>query len=206
MSPVTAEGSETPQQTAPAQPASGGASNNQLRIVLLVIVAALVVVGVWLAISLNSDKTKKKKTVVLTTAIGPKSLSFSGLREQASHLPGSLYWIGPKRNNRYEFTRTTDGHLFVRYLPKGVGAGRKKGQLLIVATYPYDHPYKALQRASKGSATNGKDGNIIVPARPNDQKSVLVAWPHGAYEVEVYHPVPGRARDIAASGALTTVG
>jgi hypothetical protein len=213
MSPVTTESSQPAQpapeapQSAPADSSSSGNQNQQLRIAVLVVIAALVALGMWLAFK-NDDPAKKsgpKGNGNITTAIGPKAYTVSQLRDQSARLASLLYWAGPKKNNRYEFTRTTNGRLYVRYLPKGVGNNQKKGQLLIVATYPWAHPLAALKEASK-NGTTGKGGAYIIRARPGDQKSVLVAWPQGTVEVEVFSPIPGKAQQIAASGALTTVG
>jgi hypothetical protein len=175
--------------------------SQQLRVLLLVVVIAAVGVGAWLAFGHHT--TNKPKP--LTTAIGPRSLSLDGLRAEAATIGTPLYWIGPKRGDRYEFTRTTKNRLYIRYLPKGVGAGKKEGQLLVVATYPWYKPYKALHKANKRGVT-GPNGTYIIPARAGDKKSVLVAFPKAAFEIEVYDPVPGKAATIAESGKLTTVG
>jgi hypothetical protein len=179
--------------------------NQQLRIAILVVVAAIVGVGLWLALSHNS-KHKPGNGGNNTTAIGPKSLTRSQLSAESGKLGVPIYWIGPKKGYRYEFSRTKKGYLFVRYLPKGVGVGRREGHLLIVGTYPWSHPYAALKKVSHGRVVSGPNGSIIIPARPGDAKNVLVAWPHGRYEVEVYEPKPGKASAIAGSGNLTPIG
>ncbi len=206
---MTVEGSHETPQGPPAPPATPatpagrvGMGSQQLRVLLLVVVIAAVGVGAWLAF-FHSSKHHKHN---LTTAIGPRSLSVDGLRAEAATIGTPIYWIGPKRGYRYEFTRTTKDRLYIRYLPKGVGAGKKEGQLLIVATYPWYKPYKALHKASKGRGVTGPDGSFIIPARPGDTKSVLVAYPKAAFEIEVYDPTPGRAATIAEQGKLTTVG
>jgi hypothetical protein len=212
MSPVTTESSQSapgPAQPEPAQPAaqqSAGNNNNTLRIGILVVIAAVVGVGVWLALSHNSKKNNSGNGGNVTSAIGPNAVSQSGLRDQAARLAGPLYWAGPKRGYHYEFQRTTNGHLYVRYLPKGVGIKQKPGRFLIVATYPWSHPYSALKKIAHGRGVDGPGGSFIIPARPGDSTSVLIAWPRGSDEVEVYHPTPGKAAAIAASGLITTVG
>jgi hypothetical protein len=204
MSRVTAEGS----QDAPNAPSAQGASrqpmgNQQLRIAILVVVAALVGVGLWLAF--GNSKHKKKGPANLTTAILPISLSKNQLLNKASNAGQPIYWIGPKRHYHYEFRRLTNKYIYIRYLPKGVKVHGEPGKLIIVATYPWQHAYAALKKANNGRGVAGKDGSFIIPSRPGDTKSVLMAWPHGSYEVEVFDPTPGKAAAIAASGQVASV-
>jgi hypothetical protein len=207
---VTAEGS----QSAPANPegsqsapVQGQASGNQsLRIAILVVVAALVGVGLYLAFGNSSNKKKKHHGQNLTTAILPVALSKSQLLAKPGILDQPMYWIGPKKNFHYEFRRLPNNRIFIRYLPKGVKKGKKPGQLLIVATYPWPNAYASLKKYAKGTQTAGKNGTIIVPSRPRDTKSVLMAFPGGHYEIEVYSPKPGKAATIAASGQVASVG
>lgn len=207
MSRVTAESpqpatAESPKPSAEKTPVAG---NQQLRIAILVVVAAVVGVGLWLAFGKSSHKKAKGNTNT-TTAIGPKAFNHNQLSAESGKLGSPIYWIGPKPGYRYEFFRSTKGYLYVRYLPKGVGVGKRQGHLVIVATYPWARPYAALKKVSHGRITKGPHGSIIIPARPGDAKSVLVAWPRGRYEVEVYSPKPGRAAALAASGNLNPVG
>jgi hypothetical protein len=116
-----------------------------------------------------------------------------------------MYWIGPKKGFHYEFTRTTKNLIYVRYLPKGVKAGKKPAQLLIVGTYPMDHAYARLKRGAKGRVVAGKNGSIVW-VRTDDPKSVYIAWPHIPYEVEIYYPNASKAAKIAESGQVGTVG
>src|SRR4051812_15694073 len=52
------------------------------------------------------------------TAIGPKRVSESQLRNEAALLGRPLYWAGPQLGFNYEFTRTTRGYFYIRYLPE----------------------------------------------------------------------------------------
>jgi hypothetical protein len=204
--PVTQEGS---QPTAPTGTTGQSSGNHQLRIAILLVVAALVGVGIWLAFSHNSPSKHKKKHNGggnVTTAIGPIPQSKSQLTNRALGAGQPIYWIGAKKGYHYEFQRLAkNGNIYIRYLPKGVHVGQRPGKLIIVATYPWQHAYKALKKAGQGTGTAGKNGAWIIPSRPGDKKAVLMAYPGGSYEIEVYSPKAGQARDIAASGKVATI-
>jgi hypothetical protein len=207
---VTADSPQPAAAEAPQSSAQGGstgqqAGNQQLRIAILVVVAALVGVGLWLAFG-NSSKNRGKHGTLVTIVAGPSPLSKRQLVHKAGTLGQSLYWIGPKRGYRYEYSRYSNGHVYVRYLPKGVKAGKEQGKLLIVATYVVKNAFPDVKQAYGGRGVAGKHGSFIVPSKPGDKKAVLIAWPGGSYQVEVYSPTPGVAATIAASGKVTKVG
>jgi hypothetical protein len=202
MSPVTAE---SPQGTTNAAPAkSGSMGSQQLRIGILVVVAAIVGVGLWLALSHNSGK-KKVKQHPRTSAIGPLALSQTGLMAHTLAVGQPVYWAGPKRGVRYEFWRLTNDNIYIRYLPHGVRNGAPGKKYLIIGTYPFSNAYNALKKISKNRGVSGPRGSYIW-ARPNDPRSVLIAWPKVPYEVEVYDPSATKAATIAESGQVKPVG
>jgi hypothetical protein len=116
----------------------------------------------------------------------------------------SFYWAGTRKGFRYEFTRTTNGYVYVRYLPRGVRAGDPRARFLIVATYPFRNAYATVKKYAKGKAVAGPNGSIYF-VRPNDPKSVLVAFPNVDDEIEVYDHSPAVARAIAADGRVRPV-
>jgi hypothetical protein len=204
---VTAEGSETApanpegSQSAPAKGQTTG--NQQLRIAVLVVVAALVGIGLWLAFGNSKNKNKPQN---FTTGIGPVSQSAREMSSRALAEDQPFYWMGTKKNYHYEFQRLAkNGNIYVRYLPKGVKAGARPGQLTIIATYRFPGAYARLKRGAKGRVVDGKRGSIVW-VRTGDPKSVYLAWKGVPYEVEVYNPNPAKAARIAESGAVTTVG
>lgn len=202
MSPVTAE---SPQTTTNAAPAAKSVTDNRpLLIAILVIVAVIAGVVLWLVLGRDSGKPKSKPENI-TTAIGPLGLNQTKLQARALAVGQPMWWIGPKRGVRYEFTRTTNDRIYVRYLPKGVGVGKKDGRFLIIATYPWANAYSQLKKASHNRGVAGPNGSYIW-ARPNDPRSVLVAFPGKNYEIEVYDPSATKAATIAESGQLHTVG
>ena len=139
------------------------------------------------------------------TAVGPEFLSPAGLADAAAHLKQTIYWVGPLKGDSYEFTRTSNGDAYVRYLPKGVNVGTKRTGYLIVATYPFSGAYAGLKKAAGSKGVSGPGGRLVY-VRPNDPKSVLVAFPGVEAQIEVYDPRPARSLQVAKSVQLKPVG
>jgi hypothetical protein len=179
--------------------------SQQVRIAALIVVAIVVGVVLWLVLGHNSKK-KHHKTAGTTVLFGPKLYKkASGLKGEAGALGGQpIYWAGKQSGLRYEFTQLKNGHIFIRYLPKGVKNGAKGAHYLIVATYAYRNAYKALKKLAKTRALHGP-GHSVIYVRPNDPKSVLIAWPKVQYEVEIYDPRPSYARQVAESGQVAPI-
>lgn len=140
----------------------------------------------------------------MTTAIGPLALSYVQLRNEARLLGQPIFWAGAGRGYRYEFTRTTSDHVYVRYLPPGVRAGAPSTHFLVVATYHFPAASKSLKRVARGKAVRGPGGSLMF-TRPENPKSVLLAYPGSPYEVEVYAPSPALAAAVARSGRVLPV-
>ena len=92
----------------------------------------------------------------------------------------------------------------MRYLPLGVKAGAPEGKYLIVATYPFPKAFAALQAVAHGSQIGLPGGGIAVVDQAYP-KSVHLAYPGVAYQVEVFDPSPARARQVAVSGDVQPV-
>ena len=204
MSPVTVESSQPAPQPAqpaePAQPAQPSANNQAIRIAALVIVGIILVAVVgWLVFGKSDSKKKKKEN--LTTAIGPNAWHADRLHAEALILAQPFYWAGPRKGVRYEFWRTTDNKIYIRYLPKGLKAGDSSDQFSI-STYHVPGAYKALQKSGGKPGPNGS----LIWIRPNSPTSILMAWPKVPYEVEVYDPNPVNAAKVAQSGHVSPVG
>jgi|SRR5579862_463705 len=137
--------------------------------------------------------------------IGPTAYTAKNLAAESKFINTKFFWAGEQRGRQYEFTRTTTGNLYVRYLPRGTRVGAKGGGFLVVATYPFVDAYKALQKQSKGKAVKGPGGSLVY-VRRNDPKSVLMAFPGVNDEIEIYDPAPAVALATAKSGKIKPVG
>jgi hypothetical protein len=182
-----------------------------------VIVVALVVGFVaWLVIgrSNTSPSPTANVSVAATTPggavgaagahLGPVVANGSELATFAKGIKSPVYWAGPLNGYSYELTQTTTGKVFVRYLPSGVKAGDPRASFLIVATYPYPKAFAALKNVAKANALKLPGGGIAL-VDTGYPKSVHIAFPGAAYQVEVYDPSPARARQVALSGTIKPV-
>lgn len=173
----------------------------QLRLgALLAIGLAAFIVG-WLVMSRGGDDA------VPAQGGGAAATSEEELRAFAASASHPVYWAGPKSGFTYELTRTSDGRVYVRYLPEGTDVGDPRAQFLTVGTYPRTGAFAELRRAARASGAVSVDlsrGGLAVfsEARPT---SVYFGYPGAKYQVEVYHPSPDEARRLALAGQVVPV-
>jgi hypothetical protein len=134
----------------------------------------------------------------------PVVLAPAQLKAASRILRHPIYWVGPLRGRHYEFTRKGNGYVYLRYLPLGVHAGVSSSNFLIVATYPFPGAYGAVKKYGNGKAVASPNGSIFV-VRPDNPRSVLVAFPKVPDEIEVYDPSPTVARALVATGSVKPV-
>ena len=167
---------------------------------------ALIAVGLaaflvgWMVMNRSDDAPPARGS-------GASAASESELKAFAKSVSHPIYWAGPKDGYTYELTQTTNGLVYVRYLPEGTDVGDPRSQFLTVGTYPRAGAFAELQRAAKAkgavSLKVGEDGlAVFSQSRPT---SVYLGYPDAKYQVEVFHPSPDEARRLALSGAIVPV-
>jgi hypothetical protein len=143
---------------------------------------------------------------VATFPTTPVVASAGGLRAFADALAHPVYWAGPLPSYTYELRLTSQGRVFVRYLPAGVEPGDPNASYLTVATYPVTGAVAALRRAAArggvGAETRGGFA-YYDPARPRSAYYARRDAP--GYEVEVFDPTPGHARSLVLAGRIQPV-
>jgi hypothetical protein len=168
---------------------------------------ALIAVGLaaflvgWVAMNRGDDAPPP------AAGSGASAASESELKAFADSVSHPVYWAGPKEGYTYELTQTTNGLVYVRYLPEGTDLGDPRSQFLTVGTYPRAGAFAELQRAAKAKgAVSLKvgDGGLAVfsEGRPT---SMYFGYPDAKYQVEVFHPSPDEARRLALSGQVVPV-
>ena len=178
--------------------------NNRTLMMVVVGVVVLIAVGLGLFFILHKSTTHKKGGGAKTSRIGPVLMTSSQLKTESRILSTPIYWAGPLKGYTYEFTRTTTGFLYVRYLPKGLRANAPGANFLIISTYPFISAYSGLKKAAHGAQIAGPNDSILL-VNASYRKSVLIAWPGVDYQVEVYDPKPAIAATIAESGQVQPV-
>jgi hypothetical protein len=175
------------------------------------VVAVVVAVVVWLIVRGGGTSSSTPMTTTATTTatssvtpLGSVAASRATLVTFAKALKRPIYWAGPVPGDTYEFTETSAGNIYVRYLPKGVRVGDPRAAFRVVATYPYPGALAALS-ALAGTKGVPLQGGGLALASAGDAKSVHMAYPGVAYEIEVFDPVAGKARAIAVSGQVQPI-
>jgi hypothetical protein len=181
-----------------------------VRIGAVIALGAAVAFLVWLFVRDGDDgsgsggtpttSTAREGTVVLPATV-------QSLRALARVTDHPIYWAGAREGVKYELTQSGDGRIYIRYLPRNVPIGDRRGGYLIVATYPLPNAYKAVQTAAKA------EGAHTIPLSPrglavyNDSSptNVYFALPGSGYQVEVYDPDPANARRLVTSGRITPI-
>ena len=125
---------------------AGSSRFPSVRIGAAVAVAVAIAFVAWLLIR-NDDSSSTSATT--TSSIGPTGVSQDRLRALAEEAGHPIYWAGPKNGMTYELTRTTNGRVFVRYLPSDVPVGIRQAEFTIVGTYPVPGALKVLQELAK---------------------------------------------------------
>jgi hypothetical protein len=136
------------------------------------------------------------------------AVSASALSSWAATVGHPVYWAGPELGYRYELTHTTDGRIYIRYLPAGVAVGSAAPDYLTVGTYPVNNALstvRAIGSKSGGSLIKLTAGGLAA-VDPDHPLSTYIAYPGAGYEVEVYDPTPGAARRLVTSGAVGPLG
>jgi hypothetical protein len=139
-------------------------------------------------------------------AVRPQLVTPRNLRALETSLGHPLYWVGPQAGIRYELTRTTDGRIYIRYLPPGA----KPGDVHLhttVGTYPLQDAPTAIKAIAKrtGTRTFTIAGGAIAVVDPKHATSVYLAFPKSDLEIEVFDPSAPRARQLVTSGRVVPV-
>lgn len=172
-----------------------------LRIGAVVAVGLVAFLAGWLVMNRGGDDATR------TPGSGASAASESELRTFADSTSHPVYWAGSKDGHTYELTQTSDGRIYVRYLPEGTEVGDPGSKFLTIGTYPRPAAFAELKRAAKAdgavSLKVGEDGLAVFnEAKPT---SVYLGYPDARYQVEVYHPSPDEARRLALSGQVVPV-
>src|SRR3954466_11621444 len=136
------------------------------------------------------------------------AVSAGALSSWAATVGHPVYWAGPEDGYRYELTHTTDGRIYIRYLPAGVAVGTSAPDYLTVGTYPVKDALatvRAIGGKAGGSLLN-LGGGAVAAVDPDHPPSLYIAYPGSSYEVEVYDPSPGRAHELVTGGAIGPAG
>jgi hypothetical protein len=139
------------------------------------------------------------------TAAHPKAVTIADLRKLAASVGHPVYWAGAVRGATLEQTQTSDGRIYIRYLPRGVRVGDPHPHLT-VGTYPLTDAFAAVEAVSKrpGALRLNLTPEIAV-VDPIHPTSVYLAFPGSKYQIEVFDPSPAKSRQVVLSGKMTRI-
>jgi hypothetical protein len=171
------------------------------RVRLGAVVALAVLVGFVAWLIFRGDDNNKANAPARAPAVGASQAQLQALQGQVGH---EVYWAGRKAGYTYELTQTSQGNIFVRYLPAGVEVGDPRPNFLTVGTYPRRDAYTSLKKIStkQGSVSRQLAGGGIAVYSEQGPASVYAAYPGKGFQVEVYDPSPTRARELVLSGRV----
>src|SRR5690242_18251651 len=99
--------------------------NRRLLLFAVVFLAALAAAaGSWFYLHQGGTTSAKRAPANLA--------SLRALADLPTAVGHPVYWAGPKHGYRYELTHTTDGRIYIRYLPAGVAPGAASPDYLTV--------------------------------------------------------------------------
>ena len=137
----------------------------------------------------------------------PVAATVESLKELSAEVGHPIYWIGARPRYTYELTHTSEGQIYVRYLPPKVPVGATRTDLLTIGTYPQPNALATLRLAgwrARARAIPIGDGGFAVVDRRRPT-NVYLAYPRSDLQIEVYHPSPRRAQMLALSGRVRPV-
>jgi hypothetical protein len=181
-----------------------------LRIGAVVVLAFAVAVGVWLGIRNRNDgnhpaSTSSSTQPAVHSSVGRATAQSLTALSRLQRRP--IYWAGPSRRTKLELTQTTNGRIYVRYLPQKVKIGDRRGRYLIIGTYRVPNAYRAIQNAAKepGAHLIRLRGRTLAVYNESSRTNVYFALPNSNYQVEVYDPNPNRALALVRSGKIRPI-
>ena len=160
--------------------------------------------GVWLA-TRDTGSSHPSSTPAGPTGKHVVPISYSGLQTLVAALHRPIYWAGQEPRKTYELTQAPNGSVFVRYLNPDEPIGTKKTALTI-GTYSVPGAFNIIQTNA------GRKGSVRVPAHgavafysKSAPTNIYLAFPGVDYQVEVFDPSAGRARELVSSGKIVAV-
>jgi hypothetical protein len=168
------------------------------RRVRLGAILALAVLAGFVAWLIFKGDDNKANAPARAPAVAASYAQLKALPGQVGH---EVYWAGKRTGYTYELTQTSQGNIFVRYLPAGVQVNDPRPNFLTVGTYPKRDAYASVKKIStkQGSVSRQLAGGGIA-VYSQQGPSVYAAYPGKRFQIEVYDPSPTRARHLVLSG------
>jgi hypothetical protein len=142
-----------------------------------------------------ASRTSRRTPGMTSVATSP-----TGLERLAATLGRRVYWLGAIRGLRLELTRTSEGRIFVRYLPAGVPVG-SRGRYLTVATYPVSNGMAVTRAAAhepNADRLSVRNGGVAFYSR-RAPTNIYIAFPGVVEQIEVFDPSARQGRRLVTA-------
>ena len=138
---------------------------------------------------------------------GPRIVTVDGLTALAGLRASPIYWAGRQSNILYEVTQTSNGYVYVRYLPSGTAPGDPRADYLTIGSYPRADAYGDVESAAKrpGAISLRLPDKGLAVYDPDKPTSIYFAYPDSPEQVEVYDPSAARALRLVQSSRVRPV-
>lgn len=206
----------------PQESPSGRRAHDRRRVVIAIVVALIVFAGVaaatWSFTSSDSSSTNAAPTPApgsettptaanVVPGIRAQIVSFAKLRELTGGVRHPVFWAGARPGARIEFTQTTDGSTYVRYLTGSAKAGTQRAGYVVVATYPQPDAYDRATKIARSSdyAVRTLPNGTTAITKPGRPQNIYVVSPGKPYQVEVFAPTAAQAQRLVSGGVIVPV-
>jgi hypothetical protein len=188
-----------------------GRSRVVIAVVVAIAVFAAAAIAVW---QLNSDDETSSASSTMISSVPNKPpgvpariVTAAELRTFATALRHPVYWAGNRSGARMEYTQTSDGRAYVRYLTGSAGVGDNRPKFVVVATYPQLDAFARVRKAARESHYKVEQlaGDAIAVTEPQTPQNIHIVSPGQPYQVEVFAPTAAQARKLVLSGAVVPV-
>ena len=149
---------------------------------------------------------KPSKNATPPAAERPKAATIQELRGLHSAVGHPVYWIGAVAGTTYELTQTSDGRVYIRYLPGGSEVDDAQPHTT-VGSYPSQNPVGAVKSIAKDTGERTfaiADGGVAV-VDGRHPTSVYAGFPRSNVQIELFDPSAARARQLVSSGRLVEI-
>jgi len=175
----------------------------QMRLGAVVALAVAVAFVVWLVVR-GSDGESKGPVPKAAPAV---PVSLSGLMTSGGALKRPIYWAGARPTFQYELTKTDDGRVWIRYLPKDEDIGEQETPYLAVGTYPVANAFAVTSTAAgaEGAVRLHPSNGAVAFYSKDRLTNVYLAFRGSDYQIEVFDPSASTARALVQNGQIKPI-
>jgi hypothetical protein len=190
----------------------------RVRLGAVVAVAVAVAVVLWLVLGGSGNSTQSQNGGgASSSAAGPRANSFPAHTTTIANSPQALirgvdllhrlaFWKGPKPNTSYALTRTTQGWIFISYMPPGA-------KLTYIHKYPFVATFLVKNAYHATLVAAQRSGSVRLSAPSGAVAFYYRRYPTSAYlafkgsseQIEVFDPGAGRVQALISSGTIRPV-